>query len=152
MIFAEMVPLSARLRESGRHVTVETSGTRYLPVACDLMSISPKLSNSTPPGDPHQIARHESNRHDPKVIERLIAEYDCQFKFVVGTAADCLEVEEYLKAMPRIDRRRAMLMPLGVELPELEKIAGWLEPYCAKHGLTYCPRKHIEWFGAGRGK
>jgi 7-carboxy-7-deazaguanine synthase len=153
MIFADMVQLSARLHESGRHISIETSGTRYLPVACDLMSISPKLSNSMPTaGDPHRIAQHESNRHEPEVIERLIAEYDYQFKFVVGTPADCLEVEAYLTAMPGIDRCRAMLMPLGVELSELEKIAKWLEPYCAAHGLTYCPRKHIEWFGAGRGK
>ena len=57
-----------------------------------------------------------------------------------------------MAAMPQIDRRRAMLMPMGVETAELEKIAQWLEPYCREHGLTYCPRKHIEWFGAGRGK
>jgi 7-carboxy-7-deazaguanine synthase len=152
MIFADVVPLSVHLRESGMHVTVETAGTRYLPVACDLMSISPKLSNSTPSLDHQQIERHEANRHDPAVIERLMAEYDCQLKFVVATTADCREVEAYLAAMPRIERRRAMLMPLGIERSELEKIALWLEPYCAEHGLTYCPRKHIEWFGAGRGK
>ena len=48
MIFAELVPLAARLRKLGRHITIETAGTRYLPVACDLMSVSPKLGNSTP--------------------------------------------------------------------------------------------------------
>ena len=32
------------------HVTIETAGTRYLPVECDLMSVSPKLANSTPGG------------------------------------------------------------------------------------------------------
>jgi 7-carboxy-7-deazaguanine synthase len=45
-----------------------------------------------------------------------------------------------------------MLMPQGVEQAELEKIAQWLEPYCIEHGLVFCPRKQIEWFGAGRGK
>ena len=43
MLFAELVPLCAALRSQGRHITIETAGTLYLPVACDLMSISPKL-------------------------------------------------------------------------------------------------------------
>ena len=30
--------------QRGRHITIETAGTLYLPVACDLMSISPKLA------------------------------------------------------------------------------------------------------------
>ena len=85
MLFDELVPLSDALRQGGWHITVETSGTRYLPVACDLMSISPKLSNSSPPeSDPRRLAYHEENRHDPQVIMRLIVEYDYQFKFVVG--------------------------------------------------------------------
>ena len=48
MLFAELIPLAAELRGAGKHITIETAGTLYLPVACDLMSISPKLSNSTP--------------------------------------------------------------------------------------------------------
>jgi 7-carboxy-7-deazaguanine synthase len=154
MIFDELVPMSRAFKESGWHVTIETSGTRYLAVACDLMSISPKLSNSMPSDseDSRVRAMHESARHVPEVIERLAAEYDYQFKFVVGTSADCREVEDYLAAMPSLDRRRAMLMPQGVEQSELEKIALWLEPYCEEHQLTFCPRKHIEWFGPGRGK
>ncbi|MCC6124499.1 MAG: 7-carboxy-7-deazaguanine synthase QueE [Pirellulales bacterium] len=153
MLFDEMVSLSLALRNAGWHITVETSGTRYLPVACDLMSISPKLSNSTPvqSNDPRILARHEENRREPNVIERLIADCDYQFKFVVETPADCREVEEYLAARPQIDRRRAMLMPQGVDPAELEKIARWLEPYCAEHRLMFCPRKQIEWFGARRG-
>jgi 7-carboxy-7-deazaguanine synthase len=153
MIFEESVPLSQGIRRSGRHLTIETAGTRYFPVECDLMSISPKLSNSTPhDADPRRIALHEAGRHDPEVIRQLIGEYDYQFKFVVGTPADCEEVEQYLAAMPEIDRRRAMLMPQGVDTTELAKIGEWLEPYCIKQGLTFCPRKHIEWFGGGRGK
>src|SRR3989304_726068 len=51
MMFAELIPLSTALRNEGWHITIETAGTLYLPVACDLMSISPKLTNSTPPPD-----------------------------------------------------------------------------------------------------
>src|SRR3569623_1543668 len=48
MLFAELIPLSQRLSTAGFHITVETAGTLDLPVTCDLMSISPKLANSTP--------------------------------------------------------------------------------------------------------
>src|SRR4051812_42191805 len=50
MIAPGVVDLSERMRERGMHITFETAGTVYAPVACDLMSISPKLSNSTPEG------------------------------------------------------------------------------------------------------
>ena len=30
-------------------------------------------------------------------------------------------------------------------------IGQWLEPYCREHGFVFCPRKHIEWYGARRG-
>jgi 7-carboxy-7-deazaguanine synthase len=172
MLFAELIPLTTALHNAGWHITIETSGTLYLPVACDLMSISPKLSNSTPlPSatgsscatgsasastpmecDPRWTWRHEANRHAPEVINRLITEYDYQIKFVIDTPADCLEVETYLTSMPQIDRSRVMLMPQGTDPAELAAKNQWLEPYCAKHNLQFCPRRHVEWFGPGRGK
>jgi 7-carboxy-7-deazaguanine synthase len=154
MLFAELIPLSAALRKDGWHITIETSGTLYLPVTCDLMSISPKLSNSTPPPqrDPRWTWRHEAGRHLPYVVKRLIAEYDYQIKFVVNNPADCQEAELYLAAMPQIDRCRVMLMPQGNDPAELAVKNQWLEPYCARHGLLFCPRRHVEWFGPGRGK
>ena len=48
MLHAELIPLCDRLGEQGRHITIETAGTLYLPVRCDLMSISPKLAGSAP--------------------------------------------------------------------------------------------------------
>lgn len=151
MIFAELVPLAAELRRQGRHITIETAGTRYLPVACDLMSISPKLSNSTPRRVPKWAARHEQQRHVPEAIRRLASEYLCQFKFVVDSLEDCQEVQRYLQDFPEIDRSRVMLMPQGTDLETLAAHAQWLEPYCADHGLRYCPRRQIEWFGFQRG-
>ena len=98
MLFAEVVPLCAALRDQGRHVTVETAGTIYAPVACDLMSISPKLANSTPTPreSPRWAVRHEAARHAPQVVRRLLGEYDYQLKFVVERPEDCREVEAYL--------------------------------------------------------
>jgi 7-carboxy-7-deazaguanine synthase len=152
MLFAELVPLAAELHRQGRHVTIETAGTLLLPVVCDLMSISPKLSNSTPAaaGDPRWTWRHESTRAAREVVRRLTADYDYQLKFVVADLADCREVEAYLANLPEIDRGRAMLMPQGTDAELLAEAGRWLEPYCRAHGLAFCPRRQIEWFGAGR--
>ena len=153
MLFAELIPLCAALRPPGRHITIETAGTLYLPLECDLMSISPKLSNSTPsPGrDPHWARRHEQGRHAPEAIRRLVAEYDYQVKFVVDRLDDCREVEAYLAEFPQIDRAKVMLMPQGTDPAALAEKAAWLQPYCGEHGLTFCPRRQIEWFGLTRG-
>jgi 7-carboxy-7-deazaguanine synthase len=153
MLFAELVPLAERLHALGHHLTIETAGTCYLPVVCDLMSISPKLANSRPSPEryPHWSQAHEQRRQAPEVIRRLVAEYCCQFKFVVDSLVDCEEVERYLAGFPEIDRTRAMLMPQGIDRAALDEKAGWLQPYCAAHGLGFCPRRHIEWFGATRG-
>jgi 7-carboxy-7-deazaguanine synthase len=153
MLFAELIPLAAELRRRGHHITIETAGTLYLPVACDLMSISPKLANSTPSPDrdPHWSRRHERSRHVPEVIRRLVAEYAYQVKFVVDRLEDCPEVEAYLAEFSEIDRGRAMLMPQGIDPGELAAKTAWLEPYCREHGLMCCPRRQIEWFGFVRG-
>ena len=153
MLFAELIPAAAQLRRLGHHVTIETAGTLYLPVECDLISISPKLSNSIPPddADPRWIVRHDRSRHSPETIRRLVAEHEYQVKFVVDSAEDCPDVEEYLAEIAEIDRARVMLMPQGTDPAELAEKGRWLEPYCAEHGLQYCPRRQIEWFGSRRG-
>jgi len=175
MLFAELIPLGEALRQGGYHVTVETAGTLYLPVACDLMSISPKLSNSVPrpkvgpgsicrhgpKGASHKldlshfsdrwVRRHESGRLVPDVLRRLVAEYDYQVKLVVDRPEDVEEIERFLAEFPEIDRGRAMLMPQGTDPAELAEKARWIEPYCEEHGLGYCPRRQIEWFGSRRG-
>jgi 7-carboxy-7-deazaguanine synthase len=153
MLFAELIPLCAALRRGGRHLTIETAGTLYLPLACDLMSISPKLSNATPSADEHPgwPQRHERTRHAPEVIRKLIAEHDYQLKFVVYSPEDCREVEAYLTEFPQVRRDRAMLMPQGTDPKVLAEKAAWLKPYCDEHALQFCPRRQIEWFGSVRG-
>ena len=153
MLFAELTPLCEQLRAGGHRITVETAGTLYLPLACDLMSLSPKLSNSTPSQElaPHWHSRHDRSREVPEVIRRLVAEYPYQFKFVVGQPGDCQEVLAYLERFPEIERSRVMLMPLGTDVAELRRIGEWLAEYCGEHGFAFCPRKQIEWFGHVRG-
>ncbi len=149
MLAPELGSLCDRLRQGGYRITIETAGTVYRQLACDLMSISPKLDNSTPNGDNSGIwrQRHERLRHAPEVIGRLLAEHVYQFKFVIGEPRDVRQVLGYLEQFPSIDRDRVMLMPMGTGLAELERVEQWLVESCRTHGLRYCPRRHIEWFG-----
>jgi 7-carboxy-7-deazaguanine synthase len=153
MLFAEMIPLCRELRARGLHITIETAGTLFLPVECDLMSISPKLASSTPPKERagRWPTRHEQTRHRPEVIRQLTGHYDYQLKFVIDSPADLGDVNGWLTEFPDVDRRRVLLMPQGTDLDALANIGDWLEPYCREHGFVFCPRKHIEWFGAMRG-
>ena len=70
------------LRERGMHITVETAGTVFTPVACDLMSISPKLSNSTPEGS--LGGQHETPAPAAGRPAAPDAGYDYQLKFVIA--------------------------------------------------------------------
>ena len=153
LLFAEMIPLCESLRRAGIHITIETAGTLYLPVACDLMSISPKLSNSTPPQElaGNWTRRHETAREVPETIRRFAPEYDCQFKFVIDRPPDIDEVEDYLRRHGEIDRARVLLMPQGIDAAELASKGEWLAVECRTRGFSFCPRLHIEWYGAVRG-
>lgn len=153
MLYAELVPLAAALQRRGYHITIETAGTLDLPVVCDLMSISPKRPGSAPPRkrDARWHRRHEQTRHRPEVIAQLAARYFCQFKFVIDTPGDVDDVLAYLADMSAIEPARVLLMPQGTEAEELAERARWLAPLCRQHGLTYCPRRQIEWFGYRRG-
>jgi 7-carboxy-7-deazaguanine synthase len=153
MLQAELIPLAQELQRLGRHITVETAGTLYLPVACDLMSISPKLTNSTP--SPQRDAgwsrRHEVTRHQGEVMRRLLAEYPYQLKFVVDCRTDCDEIHDYLAQFPEIAADRVMLMPQGTDVATLQQMGSWMASYCRRQGWHFCPRQQIHWFGLVRG-
>jgi 7-carboxy-7-deazaguanine synthase len=153
MLFAELIPLTRQLRAAGLHITIETAGTLFLPVDCDLMSISPKLANSRPSEElaGPWAGRHERTRHQPDVIRRLISDYEYQIKFVIDARSDLAGVDSWLAEFPEVDSRRVLLMPQGTDQTTLVGIGRWLGPYCSEHGFVFCPRKHIEWFGARRG-
>lgn len=151
MLQPGMVPLSQELREAGRYVTVETAGTIHRPVAADLMSISPKLANSTPKDHDRWQIRHERDRTRPDVIRQLISEYHYQFKFVIDQPSDLKDVEQYLAEFPEIDLQRVWLMPQGISEDELQERTIWLAPAADKMGVRLSPRKHIELYGHVRG-
>ncbi|MDY7081910.1 MAG: 7-carboxy-7-deazaguanine synthase QueE, partial [Halobacteria archaeon] len=88
--------LCSRLKEGGDHITVETNATVYEDVEADLISMSPKLSNSTPDADEYEkwSEIHERERLNFDTIEKFIDNYDYQLKFVVADEDDVEEIDE----------------------------------------------------------
>ncbi len=161
MIFRELPELCAALRDKGMHITIETAGTvfpdEWMDLACDLMSISPKLANSTPARtdarDPLGVwhDRHEARRIDVGVLGRLVAGFaDRQLKFVVGSPGDLPEIEGLLAELGGVSPGDVMLMPEGTKPPEAGT-TDWVIRACVERGWRYCRRLHIDLFGDTRG-
>ncbi len=146
-----VVPLTERLHADGFVITVETAGTIYRPVHADLMSISPKLGNSTP-DDPRWRTRHEATRDRPHVIRQMLAEYDYQLKFVIDTPRDIDDVLAYVRRFPHIERTRVFLMPQARTPRELAEKTPWIRRAAAELGMKVSPRLHIERWGNVRGR
>ncbi|MGA2275747.1 MAG: 7-carboxy-7-deazaguanine synthase QueE [Bryobacteraceae bacterium] len=148
MIQPEIVPLTERLRALPVHITIETAGTVFQPVACELMSISPKLSNSTPGGS--FAEPHDRLRLQPAVLQELMARYEYQLKFVVENPADVAEIRSLMEAL-HAPRERVILMPEGTEHAQLAERGQWLAEICKEEGLRFSPRLHIDLWGSRRG-
>jgi 7-carboxy-7-deazaguanine synthase len=152
MIAPDIVELTEGIRGLGLHVTVETAGTVYHPVACDLMSISPKLENSTPfeRESGKWVAQHERLRYQPEVLKQLMSEYGYQLKFVVASAEDMPEIAKMIEDL-HVDRSRVVLMPEGTTPEVIRERAAWLTETCKREGFRYSPRLHIDLWGNRRG-
>jgi 7-carboxy-7-deazaguanine synthase len=148
MIAPEIVPLTERLRGLGWHITIETAGTVFQPVACDLMSISPKLANSTPDG--RWAAPHDRLRIQPEVLLELMAGYPYQLKFVIEKPGDLDEVRALIGTL-EADPRRVILMPEGMDRDRLRERAVWLAEICKQEGFRFSPRLHVDLWGNRRG-
>jgi 7-carboxy-7-deazaguanine synthase len=152
MIVDDIVPLTRAMKNSGLHVTVETAGTVYQPVACDLMSISPKLANSTPHDREggRWSAQHDRLRYQPEVLKQLMGDFAYQLKFVVAAPEDLEEIETILKETGA-DRSRVVLMPEGTDAVTLRDRGRWLADICKREKFRYGPRLHIDLYGNQRG-
>ena len=148
MIAPEIVPLTEKLRDAGLHITVETAGTVFQPVACDLMSISPKLSNSTPEGP--FAAQHERVRIQMQVLAEVVARYDYQLKFVIEKPTDVGEVRDLVSALGSAPGR-VILMPEGTDPERLRERSLWLVEVCKDEGFRFSPRLHVDLYGNRRG-
>jgi 7-carboxy-7-deazaguanine synthase len=152
MIAPMIAVLTERLKQLDLHITIETAGTVYEPVTCDLMSISPKLANSTP----HRreagkwAAQHDRLRYQPEVLKKLMSEYEYQLKFVVSAEEDLEEIEMILKETDA-DRSRVVLMAEGTSVETIYERAAWIVEVCKRERFRYSPRLHIDLWGDKRG-
>ncbi|MCA9077198.1 MAG: 7-carboxy-7-deazaguanine synthase QueE [Planctomycetaceae bacterium] len=150
MLVKELMPLTQQLASTGHHLTIETAGSVDLDVEADLMSISPKLANSTPT-DSEWTLRHNQRRHRPNVIHRLISDYDYQLKFVIDTPDDVTEVESWLDEFPQVTPDHVYLMPQATDREPLREKSAWLADIVKSHGWRLSPRLHVELWGNTRG-
>jgi 7-carboxy-7-deazaguanine synthase len=147
----DVVPLTRALEDAGHFITIETASTVYRPVHASLMSISPKLSNSTP-NDPIWTARHEARRDAADVMQRLLSDYPYQLKFVVDRPEDMAEIDAYLANYPNVVGKNVWLMPQARTAAEIHDKSDWLEKEATSRGFHVSPRLHIERWGNARGK
>ncbi len=152
MIAPEIADLTRILSDAGLHITIETAGTVYVPVACDLMSISPKLANSVPKEREagRWAAQHERLRYQPDVLKRLIADYSYQLKFVVTSEDDLREITA-ISAELAVPPSSVVLMPEGTDREILRNRGLWVAEICKAHDYRYSPRLHVDLWGDKRG-
>ncbi|MBM3762034.1 MAG: 7-carboxy-7-deazaguanine synthase QueE [Acidobacteria bacterium] len=150
MLFEESVVLCRELRARGKHITIETAGTVFREIDCDLMSISPKLANSTPTQDPYWSVQHDKLRLQPEVLRRLMGLCDYQLKFVVAAEADLLEIRPLVESLAA-KAEHVMLMPEGRDSKTLNERSVWIAEVCKQYGYRYSPRLHVLLWGDRRG-
>ena len=146
----------------GHTITIETEGSEFVPTNGDLISLSPKLSNSTPrPGTWMPFADREVTENDKKQHEKwrcnyeamkLLIDYhpDYQLKPVISSLKDLGEVRELQKILD-VPNDKVWLMPEGLVEEELSKRRVWLMELCTELGYNYAERLHIIAYGDKRG-
>lgn len=151
MVNSQLQELLEQLKPLKRFLTVETAGIEYVSdLGCDLMSISPKLSNSSP-SDENFAKEHNEIRLNVDVLKKLIAGYDYQLKFVVDSPDDLSEIAELLEQLqPNPDK--VMLMPQAVVASEYIEKSKFIGEVSKKSGFSFSPRLQVLLWGAQRGK
>jgi len=130
-----MIRLAATLRNANYHVTVETSGYLYREIACDLLSLSPKLPGSVP----------GRTTFKPAILRRLIASApDYQIKFVVGSRHDVHAVAGMLKRYAFLNPDHVYLMPRAATAKTYTRLAQKIARWALKNNLRISPRLHLD--------
>lgn len=149
MIASGVEELARELKNRNLHLTIETAATVWKDIVCDLASISPKLSNSTPLGRASNewVERHEESRINLDVIRRFMAMPDYQLKFVVSAPNDLGEIDDLLHKIGHFTPSNVLLMPEGITTADLDARSRWVAELCKQRGYRFCPRLHIQLYG-----
>ncbi|MBP8848917.1 MAG: 7-carboxy-7-deazaguanine synthase QueE [Breznakibacter sp.] len=161
--------LCVRLKSRfGVHITVETNGTimsEGVLSTIDLVSVSPKLSNSNPTADKlitlglesrGVFKMHEKTRLQVDQLRDIIAySYlhgkDIQLKFVVASASDEAEIKAILGQLPTVEPADILIMPLGGNSALMHQAQAVALDMVIRNGWRFSPRLHIDIFGSKQG-
>ncbi len=152
MIFPPVKELCIGLKLSEHFITIETAGTSWLDVDCDLISLSPKLAHSTPDGD--WEVRHDTRRKTYEIMHNLVLAHTSQIKFVIRgdhVNADLKEIDEILAKIEPPTNTPILLMPEGIDSSSLQLAARKLVPICIERQWRLATRLHIDLFGNTKG-
>jgi 7-carboxy-7-deazaguanine synthase len=143
MINSDLPQLVRELKAAKKHITIETAGIVFLPdLLCDLISISPKLSNSVP-SDPELAAIHEDSRLNVVILRELVDHYEYQLKFVVESQDDLPEIQQTIEKIGDVDTEKVMLMPQAATRDELLAKSPMVADMCKRTGFVFCNRLQI---------
>ncbi len=156
MINSDLPQLVQELKTADKHITIETAGIAFIPdLACDLMSISPKLSNSAPTAEDRsqktEIRRQKFLRLDIAVLRELIDSYDYQLKFVVDSENDLPEIQQTLEKIGNVDSENVMLMPQAATRDGLLTKSQMVADMCKRTGFAFCQRLQVLLWNNQRG-
>jgi 7-carboxy-7-deazaguanine synthase len=162
MVNPQLPDLAKALKERNKHITIETAGIKFVSgLVCDLMSVSPKLSNSgqkikTTPlrhGSPANGLPGQAGQADPfSSIRQLIRRYPYQLKFVVDSPADLPEIQQAVEQIGGIPAEKVMLMPQAKKRDELIAKSPMVAQLCREAGYVFCQRLHILLYDGAKGK
>jgi len=159
----EILPNLCNLaKEYDHYITIETEGSEFVQTCADLISLSPKLSNSVPvPGtwmdyldrkvtlkDKEQHEKWRTNYNEMKLL--IDNHKDYQLKPVISYKEDLEEVRKIQKIL-EISNDKVWLMPEGLINNELKDRRKWLVEICIKEGYNFSDRLHIIAYGDVRG-
>ncbi len=143
MVHPDFPKFLTTFAEPQMHITIETSGIKFIPdLPCDLMSISPKLSNSRPV-DPDAADRHERIRFNRLQLQQLLDHYSCQLKFVVDTPQDVDEIARCIEMLDNVNPDRVYLMPQVTSAAEWLDKSRQLAELCKKTGFALSQRLQV---------
>jgi 7-carboxy-7-deazaguanine synthase len=151
MTNSDLAELVRKLKELKKHITIETAGTTFIAdMPCDLMSISPKLTNSTP--EKIELAEtHEALRLDVAVLRKLINNYKYQLKFVVDSQDDLAEIQQTIGKLGNVDSEKVMLMPQAATRDELLVKSPMVAEMCKRTSFAFCQRLQVLLWNNKRG-
>ena len=145
-------------------VTIETEGSHFVKtdMPIDLVSLSPKFSNSvpklgvlTPNGketDERMIKQHNKLRLNYDAIRKTIDyHHNYHYKPVWDGTEGCLKEIEDFRIKMEIPKHKTFIMPAGDTREELIKMYPLVFELCAEKGYNMTGRDHIIAYNTERG-